>query len=346
MKRTKPIDIQRMTKEQVLVAAKLHAPEIRFLVSNYYDSQEMRKRGDMQLRHLGEKTDPHVVHILEHTTNAFAVIEEEVQKMLGEFARSNPPGRWMLAQHGVGPVISAGFLAFIDINKAPTAGHIWRFAGLDPSVEWYGAEKAAKMVNDFVSSRTPTIEDVVGLANLTKRQPDTLVRLATKDRDGKPQTLTKRSISAALAKRPYNARMKQLCFHFGECIKRTHNSPNSFYGRIYEEQKAKVIARNNAGEYAERARHFVSNSPDVKKKLAEGFLPDGNLDRQATRFVTKIFLSHLHALMFWDKFGRPPPKPFAIAILGHAHELPIPMTEMFPGFAEAYYGSGVSEAAE
>ena len=37
---------------------------------------------------------------------------------------------------GIGPVITAGFLAHIDIAKAPTVGHIWRFCGLDPTVRW------------------------------------------------------------------------------------------------------------------------------------------------------------------------------------------------------------------
>jgi hypothetical protein len=33
-------------------------------------------------------------------------------------------------------VIAAGLLANIDIERAPTVGHIWRFAGLDPTVTW------------------------------------------------------------------------------------------------------------------------------------------------------------------------------------------------------------------
>ena len=37
---------------------------------------------------------------------------------------------------GVGPIAASGFLAYIDIAKAPTVGHIWRFAGLDPTVSW------------------------------------------------------------------------------------------------------------------------------------------------------------------------------------------------------------------
>jgi hypothetical protein len=42
----------------------------------------------------------------------------------------------MLAQHGIGPVLAAGFIAHIDIRKAKTAGAIWRYAGLDPTVQW------------------------------------------------------------------------------------------------------------------------------------------------------------------------------------------------------------------
>jgi hypothetical protein len=79
---------------------------------------------------------------------------------------------------------------------------------------------------------------------------------------------------------------------------------------------------------------------------AEGKLPAGNLDRQACNITAKLFLSHLHAVMFWDRYGVPPPKPFAIAILGHAHEVAIPHAEMFPGFSEAYYGGPMMQAAE
>src|SRR4029078_13106851 len=32
-------------------------------------------------------------------------------------------------------------LSQIDINRARTAGHIWRYAGLDPTVRWNKGEK-------------------------------------------------------------------------------------------------------------------------------------------------------------------------------------------------------------
>ena len=42
---------------------------------------------------------------------------------------------------GIGPVIAAGLMCHIDIEKAPTVGHIWRFAGLDPTTIWEKKQK-------------------------------------------------------------------------------------------------------------------------------------------------------------------------------------------------------------
>jgi Transposase IS116/IS110/IS902 family len=274
MKRARKLD--GTTQEKVL-SLDLSSNEVRFVVTNYYDAQNMRKRSDMQLRHLGSKDD--VGGLLRYWSDSQAAVEDFLKKALGKYAANDPVGAWMLAQHGIGPIIASGLLAYIDITKAPTAGSIWRYAGLDPSIKW---EKGQK--------------------------------------------------------RPWNAQLKQICYHAGQCFKRSSNSENSFYGKLYREQKVKVINKNNAGEYAERAKTFVTRSEEVKKKLAEGKLPDSNLDSQATRFATKIFLNHLHAVMYWNTYHMPPPKPYAIAILGHAHEIIIPNVDMFPGLAEAYYG--------
>ena len=47
----------------------------------------------------------------------------------------------MMGICGIGPVIAAGLLAHIDIEKAPTVGHIWNFAGLNPFQDWNKGEK-------------------------------------------------------------------------------------------------------------------------------------------------------------------------------------------------------------
>ena len=69
-------------------------------------------------------------------------------------------------------------------------------------------------------------------------------------------------------------------------------------------------------------------------------MPDFNIDARARRYAVKIFLSHLHAVMYWEEYKKAPPKPFAIQHLGHAHEIEIPMMEMFPGMREYIMARG------
>jgi len=273
--------------ERILEAIGLPAAELRLLVANYYQSQRMRKTMDLQLRHLGDKKevlplDWQPAKILTYAADAFTDIEEQIAKALKARVQRDPVGCWLMAQRGIGPVITAGLLAHIDITKAPTAGNIWSFAGLNPERKWKAGEK-----------------------------------------------------------RPYNADLKQVCWHAGQCFMKQSNDPDCVYGRLYRQRKQYEIERNGAGANAERAKVFKVKdgaTKAVKEKLLRGQLPDFNIDDRARRFAVKIFLSHLQAIMFWDHFKRPPPKPFAISILGHAHEIAIPHMSMFPGFEAAYYG--------
>src|SRR5215469_12297850 len=268
--------IPKFGKEVVLQAAKLSNPEARFLVSNYYMAQEMRKRCDMQLRHIGEKDFPEV---LNRTSDSFAIIESEVQKSLKAYAESSLIGRWIMSHYMIGPVIAAGCIAHLDIEKAPSAGHFWTFAGLNPE----------------------------------------------KRRWGKGE------------KRPFNADMRQIMFHMGECAKRGSGVEHCFYGQIYKARKAFLVKRNEEGYNRERAKTYTTTSANVRKVLADGKLPPGNIDSQAMNYAAKIFLSHLHAVMFYDWFGAVPEKPYAITILGHVDLIRVPNGDMFPGFEEAYY---------
>lgn len=290
-------DVPRLSKEVVLQAEKLSDPEARFLVATYYEMQDMRKRADMQIRHLGDKELP---ALLKYTADSSALIESQLTRAFKTYAQAHPIGRWLLSIDGIGPVIAAGLLAHLAMRhpasaaeaaeagvapgepvRTETVGHWWRFAGLDPSVKWLPNKK-----------------------------------------------------------RPWNAQLKQICWYAGQSFKKVSYKDEAFYGQLYQARKQAVVERNESGAFAERARSFKTNSPEVKKTLATGKLPAGNLDSQACRAVVKIMLSHLHALWYWHEFGAPPPKPFAISVLGHAHEIRVPNSEMFEGFDAAYYGAG------
>jgi hypothetical protein len=335
MRRTDTKNIK-ADRERILSASNLTNGEARCLVANYYQAQDLRKRADMQLRHRGDKDDP--VSMLDYFGDAQASIEDDLKKALRKFAEASPVGLWMMTQDGVAEVIAAGLLAYIDIERATTAGAIWAFAGLDPTAKWISREAADKMVCKAVRGAQPTDRDVRILCEQTGKKFSVVLRFATTDHAGNPVPLTRASLAKALSRRPYSPDLKQICWHAGQCFKRISGEPRALYGRLYREHKALVVARNEHGDYAERAKVFATRSADVRKVLNEGRLPAGNLDQQACNYATKIFLSHVQAIMHWNKNHQAPPRPFATAILGHAHEIRIPDINMFPGFAEAYYG--------
>lgn len=126
--------VQKLTRDLRTAASSLSANEARYLVDAYYMMQRDRIRAAHQVRSLSENGEPHaVINWLGQQSDA---LENQIKGALGAYAKADPVGEWMLGIVGIGPVISAGLLAHIDITRAPTVGHIWGFAGLDPTKKW------------------------------------------------------------------------------------------------------------------------------------------------------------------------------------------------------------------
>ena len=133
--------IQRLSRDLKNASATLSDAEARFLVDSYYQMQDARIRADGQVRSIkksaeagGTEPEPHLV--LSWLAEQNKSLENQIKRALEKYVDTHPVGAWLTSIHGIGPVISAGLLAHIDINKAPTVGHIWRFAGLDPTTKW------------------------------------------------------------------------------------------------------------------------------------------------------------------------------------------------------------------
>jgi hypothetical protein len=125
-------------------------------------------------------------------------------------------------------------------------------------------------------------------------------------------------------KRPFNARLKTLCWKCGQSFMKFSNRPECYYGGLYREQKLKYVAINTAGDYRERALQLaakVGRDTEAYKHYSIGFLPPAHIDAMARRWAVKLFLAHLHGEWYQREFGKPAPLPYPIAILGHAHEL-------------------------
>lgn len=129
--------VQRLSRDLVRASITMTAEEARFLVDAYYIMQDSRKRLDNQIRSMG--AEPHSVIAWQSAQSS--LLEGQIKRALQSYAESKTIGNWMLAHYGIGPVITAGLMAHIDITRAPTAGHIWRYAGLDPTLKWEKKQK-------------------------------------------------------------------------------------------------------------------------------------------------------------------------------------------------------------
>lgn len=136
--------LTRIAREILVTASTMSNDEARYLVDTYYQVQDFRIASSNQMRQLEDGTDEDggLAHpMLLWTFDSMQRVEGDIKRALERYARAHPIGQWALSITGIGPVIAAGLMAHIDIHKAPTVGHIWRFAGLDPTVEWGKGQK-------------------------------------------------------------------------------------------------------------------------------------------------------------------------------------------------------------
>lgn len=313
--------VQRMTRDiKGLIGSDpslMTKDEIRFLVSSYYGVQDLRKLLGNRVKALGKQDE--AATMFSFVLNGVQITEKNIQRLLAVASGGREIGQWAESIRGVGPVISAGLLAHIDITKAPTVGHIWRFMGQDPTLEWLGREKSAKLVKDLTgnTSGTVTEEEFAQIASEANRRADNLMTQVQNfaDMTGKGSYLTKDNIVKTLSKRPYNADGKLLCWKLGESFVKVSNHPEDVYGHVYAQRKMWETQKNENGDYKEQADaklERVGRSTDAYKSYVLGKLPPAHLHARAKRYAVKLFLSHWHHVAYELEYGTPPPKPYIL----------------------------------
>lgn len=265
-----PEPLERVRRDIRQAAALLSLQEVRYLVDSYYEVQQYRIASANQTRALDASEEP--ISLLSWTGGAFVRIEEEIRKGLDVFSLKEPSGvgAWARSIVGIGPVLAAGLLAHIDIERAPTVGHIWSFAGLNPTAIW---EKGQK--------------------------------------------------------RPWNARLKVICWKIGESFVKVSGNSRDVYGQLYKSRKEYEIRRNEAGELADQAasmleRKRIGKDTDAYKNYSIGKLPPAHIHARAQRFAVKQFLADYHHVSYELKYGTLPPFPYPLAHLGHTHLRGVP----------------------
>lgn len=125
-------------------------------------------------------------------------------------------------------------------------------------------------------------------------------------------------------KRPWNARLKTLCWKAGESFVKQSNRDGDIYGHLYAERKALETSRNEAGKFAGQAAAALKaksygKETEARKWYEQGKLPPAHIHARARRFAVKLFLAHLHHVMWEDRFGEPPERPYILNLPEHTH---------------------------
>ncbi len=128
-----------LINELTQISGSMDRESSRSIVDLYYRLQEHRIAMGNQVRALDRNEKANDVPLYYY--HQLHTLEKSIVPVLKAFSQSYTVGQWALAQHGIGPVLSAGLIAHIDINKAPTAGHIWSYAGLNPNQSWEKGQK-------------------------------------------------------------------------------------------------------------------------------------------------------------------------------------------------------------
>jgi hypothetical protein len=246
--------VEKLSKDMKEAAANLGPAEIRFLVDTYYAYQKGRIRAGNQIKAIDRGPSPEPHDVLNYLTKQSDTMEGQVKLALRVYASSKDLGQWLMSIYGIGPVIASGLLAHIDWSK-PTVGHIWRFAGLDPSSGWLGREKAEELVKAEATELIAQSER--DFAPLVERCCAKVSRKSANYYDSvraQGEKPNRANLIAWLAKRPWNASLKTLCWKAGQSFIKLQSKPKDIYGKQFLVRKAIEIAKNDEGRYAEQAQ--------------------------------------------------------------------------------------------
>ena len=322
----------RDTKSQIV---KLGREEIKYIIGTYYDMQDSRVRANNQSKALDSREKPN--ELLSWLRDCDQLIEGEIKKTMEHYVKYFDIGIWLNGIMGIGPVISAGLIAFVDFEKAKTAGNIFRLADLDPSITWMGAKGAEFEIKKYKKELGMNENDkidkgfILGLCNKLKRNPEKFINASNVKND----KFSEEKLRKELSKPHYNPRFKQICFHIGESVNKQHNRELDLYGKLMQIRKEWHRRKNESGQCLDQANRLIENmKPGVYQKdyypiLEKGKVPPWYIHACSKQWATKMFLSHYHEVGYRLYHKRIPPKPYATTMEGnHNHYVPPPFFDL------------------
>lgn len=296
-----PDDIEiKLTKDLRQAVLTMNPAEVRFLCDAYYQMQSNRIRADGQIRSMKPNGEPHAV--LDWLSNKSSRLEAQVKAALGVYCMSQHVGRWSRSVKGIGPVLGAGLMAHIDITKAPTVGHIWGFAGLDPTKKW--EKKTKRPWNAFLKTLCWKIGE--SFVKVSGRQDAFYGKIY----------LERKALE--IANNDAGKYVEQAKAGAERVGKDTEAWP--WYAGCYPAGLTKTwVALADT-----KAREQLCKEKRGEPGTGLAMLPPGHIHARAKRYAVKLFLSHWWETAYVDHYKTPPPLPYPIKMLGHGHKIDPP----------------------
>jgi hypothetical protein len=309
--------------------------EARYLIDFYYGVQKLRIHNSNKIsaleRDATEKVkelklnpkDPEVIKefiephdAIKWTYDAYYSMEKKIYKLLEIYAKTHPM-YWFFEQTcGIGPVLASSFLAFIDIYKAPNAGHIWSYAGLNPNQHWNKGEKRPWNAN---------LKKACYLAGQSfikqkNRKSDYYGKIYQQRKDFEWS--------------------KNLLGHFKDQALKTITDKNFDKSTIAYQFYVGNINHKKLGLALSAGKVNLQDDKVLKAlKLEDGeprfpMLPPGHIESRARRYAVKLFLSHLHECWFEQEVGFKAPRPYILEKEDengnkHTHYVPPPQKKPY-----------------
>ncbi len=219
--------IKRLSKDLKAAAATLTVEEVRYLVDLYYQIQDFRIQAASEVRAMEESKEP--ATLVEWVFENQRRIENSIKGALDVYTDHEPTGMGLWAKNivGIAEVLSAGFLAHISMQPWKCAHNIKKGDKSCNAKKPHGPE-----------CHTITINTVGQIWRFAGMDPTSHWEKGTK--------------------RPWNAKLKVLCWKAGESFYKVQNNPKDVYGHLIAQRKELETSRNYAGEFSDQARAILA----------------------------------------------------------------------------------------
>lgn len=299
--------IASLSRDLRVAALTLGDREARFLVDFYYSAQDDRIRNAHQVRSLAKSGEPN--DVLAWFLGQSEVFEKSVAAALDAYSQSRPEGIWGRSIVGIGPIIVAGLMANIRVEKGSTVGQTWRFAGLDPTTVW---EKKTKRPWNASLKRLCFIagtsfvkfsnhpDDIYGKVYRKRRSYEVTNNDAGHLSEQARFTLENKNFSKDTEALAWYSG----CYPAGTC--RAWNDLEIESRQVFpDDSQSRTLWLNKS-----RATYLLSVRVDAGKGLQ--MLPPSRILLRSQRFAVKLFLAHWHYVLHEIQFGEPPRTPYVL----------------------------------